>query len=111
MIVWRGYGILAFVLAVLGYFGTFVLIEGMTGDVHYSKAHDWPWLVASLAAAALVFALHVAITKTEKPRVLVDPSNGQEIVLVKKHDLFFVPIKYWPVLLLFWGVFVFFNHT
>jgi hypothetical protein len=37
-------------------------------------------------------------------RTVIDKATGQELTLGERHDLFFVPLRYWPGILLVAGV-------
>jgi len=104
MIVWRGYGFLVVLLAVagmvLGQLGVEALPEG------YRPGGAFVGLVL---AAALVYGLHRLIEAKQPARVLVDKNTGQEVVFKPKHDLFFIPLKYWSLVLVVLAVVQFFQ--
>lgn len=103
MIVWQGLGFLVVVIA----FGCFLLAEviarSVTGDLRYYPTHPLPRLLAAAAAAGLIYALHVRLERAPG-RTVIDKATGREIVLRRKHTLFFVPIRYWSYITLFLGV-------
>jgi hypothetical protein len=43
-------------------------------------------------------------TRRRPARVVIDKQTGHEIALKNKHDLFFVPLRYWPPILVCGGV-------
>lgn len=91
MIIWSGLGILIPLVAILGVFvGT--AISGALGH-----AAAGPGLGLVLAAAAN-WALWKMIYP-KQPKILIDPSNGQQVVLNPKHGLFFIPAKAWTWIL------------
>jgi NADH:ubiquinone oxidoreductase subunit 6 (subunit J) len=104
MIVWRGYGFLVVLLAVagmvLGQLGVEALPEG------YRPGGAFVGLVL---AAALVYGLHRLIEAKQPARVLIDKNTGQEVVFKPKHDLFFIPLKYWSLVLVVLAVVQFFQ--
>lgn len=103
MIIWSGFG---FLVAVIG-FGSLVLAEAMTEgffhDQTYYQTHAWPKLVACWFAAALVYGVGRWLDR-QPGRAMIDKATGQEVVLRKKHALFFIPVRYWPYIFLGLGV-------
>lgn len=93
MIIWRGFGIMVVVLAVIG------VMVGSLGSLP----------LGMLVAAALTYGMHRLIEAKQPPRVLVDQQTGQEVILKPKHDLFFVPVKYWSYVFVALGVLFFFQ--
>jgi len=97
------------VLAVVGLLVAQGLAWVFLGDpfpAKYIPARDMAgiWL-----GAALVFVTNSALQRSDKPRTVIDKETGQELVLKAKHDFFFIPMKYWPYLLLLLGVIAYFK--
>jgi hypothetical protein len=46
------------------------------------------------------------ILSLRKPRILVDPSTGEQFEFNKKHEFFFIPVKYWSAILVLIASFV-----
>ena len=95
MIVWSGFG---FLISMIG-FGCLIITEMSTraffNDPTYYQTHGWPKLVGFWIAAVLVYLL--ARTLDRQPgRVVIDKETGKEIILKKRHSLFFTPARYWP---------------
>ena len=103
MIIWRGYGIavvgLTFVVLILTELG----VERMFSDENYYQARGWPKLVALVLSAALVWLLWDRLDR-RPARVVIDKATGQELTLREQHDLFFVPLRYWPAILIVAGL-------
>ncbi len=93
-------------------------------DDSYYQQHPWPKLVACLAAAALVWWLSPRTEKApvaphfdrsflvshsqESPITETEPS-AFKLTLFRDYDsLFFIPVKYWPLLLCALGVVLYF---
>lgn len=99
MLIWRGWGGLVAVFAVAG-----LLLVSFAGQAvfgHRLSANEQrvcSFLGLAMAAAA-VYVLDLALKRRDPPRTLIDPKNGAPVTLVAKHDLFFVPVRYWPWLL------------
>jgi hypothetical protein len=109
MLVWRGHGIFVAVLTMVAFVGAKVAGEHIWGEPLAPTVRPGVESVGMLLAAALVYGLHLLVERSNQPRVLVDQATGQEVVLQSKHDLFFVPIKFWPYVLAALGVFIFFK--
>ena len=107
MIFWRGYGILVAVLAFVCLIGGRIAAESMWGTPLPVDKRRLSELIGMFVAAAVVYGLHLALNKSDPPRTLIDKETGKEVVLVPKHDLFFVPVKYWPYVLIAFGVLFF----
>jgi hypothetical protein len=91
MFIWQGFGFLAVVLPVIGYVGVVKLCQLVWG-VAYTDGHSWPGALGTFVGALLVAVL---AKKLDRPgRTLVDPGNGQVVVVKKRHTLFFVPMLY-----------------
>jgi hypothetical protein len=91
MIIWSGLGILIPVIAIAGIvFGT--MIAGALGQTHLGPG------IGLVVAALANFGVWKMIYP-KKPRVLVDPATGQQVLMPPKHGLFFIPAKAWTWLL------------
>ena len=110
MLIWRGYGILVALIAIGCLIGTRVGAENLWGKPLPMDKRQLAELVGMLTASALVYGLHLALEKSSPPRTVVDKETGQEIKLVAKHDLFFIPVKYWSYVLAAFGVLFFFQR-
>ena len=106
MIFWSGRGgfvaLIVFVMVFLAEFGS----ENYFQDKTYYQTHAWPMAVAFFCAALLTFFLARYLGQN-LGRTVIDKATGQEIILKPSHRLFFVDIKYWPIILACIGVAVF----
>jgi hypothetical protein len=59
-------------------------------------------LLGLAVAAALVWLLSNHL-ETRPGRVVIDKTTRQELTLHDKHDRFFVPLRYWPMILVLGG--------
>ena len=109
IIFWRGFGFLIAILIFVGYSIGRIGAEKIWGSPLSETYRPGAELVGMLIAAALVYLLHAAIRANETPRTVIDKATGQEIELRAKHDLFFVPIKFWPYILCVLGICFFFQ--
>jgi hypothetical protein len=99
----RGFGIAVVGLAFLALILTEVGVERIFSDDQYYQDHGWPKFLGLVVAAALVWLLSNHLEK-RPARIVIDKNTGQELKLNNKHDLFFVPMRYWPAILVLAGV-------
>ena len=91
MIIWSGLGILIPLLTIFGVFaGT--AISARLG-------HPAMGLGLGLGMAAIANWGLWQLVYPKRPRILLDPSTGRPVVLVPRHDLFFIPARVWTWLL------------
>ncbi|MCA1858119.1 hypothetical protein LE190_19610 [Massilia oculi] len=99
MLVWRGFGILVVVFLSLCFLGTEIAAEQLWGKSSPAMVRSVIVPVALLLAAVLVYLLHLVLARYAGARVHVDEATGERYTLREAHDLFFVPVKYWPMIL------------
>lgn len=109
MLVWRGAGILVVVFAVAGLIAGDYAAAGIWGATQAADHKAASMLMGLLLAAALVFGMHFLLERSGEQRTFIDKATGQEVIVKPKHDLFFIPVKYWSFVLAAVGVFVFFK--
>ena len=91
MIIWSGLGILIPLIAIAGMIaGT--MLAGALGNTAYG-----PGLGLLLAAFANWGLWKMVYPK--KPKVLVDPQTGRQVLITPKHGLFFIPARAWTWIL------------
>ncbi|MGC3957599.1 MAG: hypothetical protein QM813_06450 [Verrucomicrobiota bacterium] len=103
MIIWSGFGFLVAVVGFAALIFTEVISEKITGDDQFYQQHGWVILIGMLVAAALTYGLH-RLLLLQKGRAVIDKQTGQEIVLRPNHSLFFIPVKWWPIVFVILGV-------
>jgi hypothetical protein len=91
MIIWSGLGILTAVIALLGFAGGGALI----------KVLPQPYAIPAglLIAAAVNFAFASWASDPSKGREMIDAKTGQRIILLRRHSLFFIPVRYWTYII------------
>jgi|GEM_PF-3233077 len=110
MIVWRGYGWLALMVAVVINVSLNEAANAVfgipPGVKHYRDAHPVVWLIGMGLSAAACWLLGTWLDAREQrnAKVLVDPSTNQSVKLMSKHDMFWIPIKWWAVVWLLAGL-------
>ncbi|WP_243371137.1 hypothetical protein [Microvirga solisilvae] len=93
MIIWSGWGFLI------------VFIAALSGVAASAIPGPMALKMGALAVFAAVgtWALSYMLNKREV-RVLVDPSTGEKVVLGHNDSLFFIPVRFWPYLILILGL-------
>lgn len=103
MIIWNGLGFLVVIIFIAAVLFTEFAVEILTGNDQFYQENAWVMLIGMLIAAASTYCLH-RLLLLKKGRVVVDKETGQEIVLRSRHSLFFIDVKWWPVLFVALGI-------
>ena len=105
MIIWSGLGFLVAVITFVCMLVTELAVEGASADDRYFQSHGWPQLVGMLFAALLVGLLARAL-RARQTETRIDAATGNKVTVVagQNHTLFFVPIRYWPPILVVLGI-------
>ena len=107
MIIWKGLG---FVVAVF-VFGCSLLAEviseKLTNNDLFYQENSWVMSIGMLVAAILTFGFSLFL-KQGDARIVIDEQTGEKFELRDSHSLFFVPVKWWPSILVVLGVVVLF---
>jgi hypothetical protein len=74
-------------------------------DQNYYAQHGWPKLAACWAAAAIV---QVLVPRSEEVLAGAIDVSPVKSVLREKDGLFFIPIKFWPLVLFAAGIVFYF---
>jgi hypothetical protein len=85
LIVWRGFGFLAPVIAIAALLGT----QAVIGNSYYDS-HGWPKFVAGLVAGLLVLLAGYGLNK--------DRPSGNN------HTFFWIPVEAWGVIIFIYGI-------
>ncbi len=106
MIIWSGWGGLVALITFICALTTEWLVEMQTKDHNYYQREGWPFLVAMLVSAIIVWPLGKYLNRKEEPRELVDAQTGERVVLQAGggSSLFFIPMEYWGFILASVGV-------
>jgi hypothetical protein len=95
-VVWKGWGIVVIGIAVLAVLigagvGAALGIEGQNGD--------YPVGLALLVAGVGTWFLGIRMNRNAD-RHLVDPATGETVIVRGGHDLFFVPVRWWGLVMI-----------
>jgi hypothetical protein len=103
MIIWRGLGILVPIIVGVLTVCTSFLVNLIMKNEDYSKWHYWPKALGVVIAAVAVWFVGKYLN-SRPGKVVVEKATGKEIVLRKRHDLFYLKFEYWAFILLAFGV-------
>jgi hypothetical protein len=107
MIIWRGLGFLVAIISFLCLVLAEAIVESIYNNESYYQDHGWPAATGLVIAAAILWPLGRKLNQ-EKAKVLVDKETGEELILEKHHDFFFIRMEYWaPILIVIGIVFIF----
>ena len=99
VIIWQGLGFLVAVI-VFGCSLVANLVSNATVGDGYFDRHKWPLAVSLIVSAALCWLLG-SYLGARSDRIAIDKETGKEFVVNRsRHGLFFIPILYWPPILL-----------
>jgi hypothetical protein len=106
MVVWKGWGWLAAIIPMAGYVLMTHWADATRGH-GYSDAHGWAGGIGTILGAV---AAWIVADKLEGPgRTLVDQKTNETVVLKRQDSLFFIPMKYFSILVAFSGILMIFN--
>lgn len=105
MLIWSGLGFLTVVIMVVCGISTRFILETVTGDVNAFEAGNTGIVITMLVSAVLNFGFYKFLTRKQEC-VVIDKKTGQEIVLVKNHSLFFIPVKWWTLIFVILSVLI-----
>lgn len=97
-IVWRGWGILTPVLGFLIWLLPLAAAEAVLGHGTYSNVSKPLSVLTALAAAGAIWVVGTTLNGVPG-RLLVDPRTGEQVVLRRRHDLFFIPMQWWAIVM------------
>ena len=97
MIIWRGWGFLAAVLLFGGLVAAQLTAEAIGGEGAYQRNSLLLGGLGLAAGGAVTFLLARWLEGRNPPRSLVDQATGEQVVVQRRDDLFFIPMKYWGI--------------
>ena len=107
MIIWTGFGFLVAIIGFAALVLTELISESIAGNEQFYQQNSWLILVGMTVAAILTFGLH-KILSLKKPKIVIDKKSGEEIEIRGSHSLFFIQVKWWPIVFIILGfVFMF----
>lgn len=99
MIIWNGFGFIAFVIPFFTLIATEIFVEGMFQDSEYYQMNNWPAFLGLLVSAAIIYFINKMYLSKNLEKTVIDKETGKEIVLKDKHAMFWIDLKYWPAII------------
>jgi len=103
-IAYQGKGYLVFVIGFFVCLAANLIVYLVAGE-SYWDSHAWPLGCALIVSGILIKVVQTQLVK-ESRRVLIDEQTGERVVLPSKHQFFFIPMKWWGILLIAWGIII-----
>lgn len=93
MVIWSGLGWVIPVIAIACLLlGSLVIGDSWSGN-------SWAQAGAILVAAALTFVFDRFFLEKRADKTLMDKETGKDVILRKNDSLFFIPVRFWPFVL------------
>lgn len=103
MIIWQGRGFLVLGVVLLATLVIQGSVEAFFSRAVWEANRSGVWALALVVSAGGVWLL--AQRMRDPGRELVDPATGETVLLRRQDSFFFVPVRYWPLILLI-GAFI-----
>ena len=98
MIIWRGWGILAAIIPFGMLIITELISEAVSGMVdYYQQNSGWLVLLGLLVSSLILWPLGRRLN--DRSRAYTDRETGQQIAVRPNHQLFFIKMEYWAIIL------------
>jgi hypothetical protein len=110
MLIFRGWGWLGVLLP--AFIGMLIneSVSAWTGIPHYVESHPWLYVPMMLPGALAVWFLGCWLERQDGVRTVQDVSTGETLKLLRPHDLFWIPLKWWSLIVLAIGVWLSLPH-
>ena len=99
MVIWQGRGGITALVIILSIIAV-TAVNNWTGQ----RVPDWVTYFAMAVPAAAINEFFLVPRAHTDRRVVIDKATGQEIELIQKHTLFWIPLKYWTFIILAYAV-------
>lgn len=94
MVVWSGFGWVVPIIAIVCLLlGNFALGDSWSGNT-------WAQAGALLVTAALTFVFDRFFLEKRADITLMNKETGADVVIRKNDSLFFIPVRFWPFVLI-----------
>lgn len=103
LLIWKGWGIVVFAIAVVW----IAIGIGLAGAINADKAMADALTGLSLVPAGVMTWFAGKRMNRNTTRTLVDPQTGNPVVIRREHSLFFVKVEWWGPILIVLGILVF----
>jgi hypothetical protein len=105
--IWRGAGILVLVVTLGMLLAVQLGVNRVLQDPTYYQTHGWPKLLAFLLSAAAVFLID-RYSNLRLGGNSPEPAPDKPPAPKPSHSLFFIPMKFWSIILVAIGVYCLF---
>jgi hypothetical protein len=96
MIIWRGYGAVA-IGVVFASSLVANLIANLIRGPRYWETHGWPIAVSFCVDAVVLWLIDVALAR-RIPQTTIDKATGERTVGNKRHEFFFLRLRWWSLI-------------
>lgn len=106
MLVWRGWGIWGLVVPT---FSAMVINESVgsyLGIQNYAMSNRWAYAAMLVPGSVAVWFLGRWLERRDAPLSVLNLETNEPMHLVKKHDLFWIPLKYWGLVCMAVGIYL-----
>ena len=111
IIVWSGFGFVVPITVALTVFFINGLTSSFSQDPRYCSTHYWIAALGILASSVVLRLLIGWLSIDSSPKRLIDPRTNQVHQIARKDHFFFVPLRYWPLVLIGIGSFMLLNDA
>jgi hypothetical protein len=98
MIIWSGSGILVLLIAFLG------AVLGVAIEPAVGLPKNVGLGLGLILAAIANWFVGQSLNSPSKARTLVDPKTGQKVIFRPRNSLFWIPMQWWSVAMVFFGL-------
>jgi hypothetical protein len=97
-IIWRGKGWVVFVVTFVSSLVAELITRSITHDENYYSNDPYPFSISLLVSAAIVFFINKNLEAETYNVNLSERENNKRNNSIR-HSLFFIPVKFWPLIL------------
>jgi len=102
MLIWRGAGAVVIILGIASALLTNIATSWYFNETNYFARHTWAQASSLWIAAAASWFLGRYLNG-QPPRIVRDKA-GNEVTIKPNHDLMFIKVEYWGLILLVIGI-------
>lgn len=92
LFIWTGKGYMVPVVLGASMLGTIAITRQFGGEISHMTG-----AIAHFICTIGLLKLHRFLDSRQTTMTIVDDATGESAPLVQKHDFYWIPLKYWPV--------------
>ena len=96
MVIWSGFGLLVGLAGFVGLILANLASNWFTGDPTYYSTHLLPKLCGAFSAGLISFGVVKLLSRGGEGRIVMQGGTFQEVRLLRRDSLFFIPARYLP---------------